>query len=73
VVEAVQRKLRAHGKGIVSQQVRRVLLLAEPPSPDANEIADKGYINQATARQRRGHLIEPLFAEPAQSIVATNH
>lgn len=71
VVEAVQQKLRALGKGITSQQARRVLLMADPPSPDANEIADKGYINQATARQRRAHLIEPLYAEPADASVAS--
>ena len=73
VIDAVQRKLRAQGAGTVSQQVRRVLLLTEPPSPDANEIADKGYINQATARNRRAHLIEPLYAEPAPVAVATRH
>lgn len=71
VVEAVQRRLRAQPHGATSQQARRILLMAEPPSADANEIADKGYINQATARQRRAHLIEPLYAEPAGATVAT--
>jgi len=71
VVQAVQRKLRAQLAGPTSQQVQRVLLMAEPPSPDANEIADKGYINQATARQRRSHLIDPLYANPADANVAT--
>ncbi len=70
VIEAIARKLRAGDAGSVSQQVQRVLLMAEPPQPDANEIADKGYINQATARNRRGHLIEPLYAEPAGPAVA---
>ena len=73
VVGALQQLLRAQGKGATSQQVRRVLLMADPPSPDANEIADKGYINQATARQRRAHLIDPLYAEPADASVATAH
>ena len=73
VVGALQQLLRAQGKGASSQQVRRVLLMADPPSPDANEIADKGYINQATARQRRAHLIDPLYAEPADASVATAH
>ena len=73
VVEALQQKLRAQPRGATSAQARRVLLMADPPSPDANEIADKGYINQATARQRRAHLIEPLYAEPADASVATAH
>ena len=71
VVAALQHKLRARGAGPTSAQVRRVMLMAEPPSPDANEIADKGYINQATARQRRGHLIAPLYAEPADACIAS--
>ncbi|MNL12099.1 feruloyl-CoA synthase [compost metagenome] len=73
VVEALRRKLQAQGQGPASLQVRRVLLMAEAPSPDANEIADKGYINQAMARQRRAHLIEPLYAEPAHASVAVAH
>lgn len=71
VVAAVQRQLRGQASAMASQQVRRVLLMAEPPSPDANEIADKGYINQAAARQRRGHLIDALYADPPGGAVAT--
>ncbi|MNY63907.1 feruloyl-CoA synthase [compost metagenome] len=73
VVDALRRKLQAQDEGPVSGQVRRVLLMADAPSPDANEIADKGYINQAMARQRRAHLIEPLYAEPAHASVAVAH
>ncbi len=47
--------------GSTSMSVARLSLLAEPPSMDANEIADKGYINQATARARRAHLIDELY------------
>lgn len=44
--------------------------MAEPPSLDANEIADKGYVNQATTRARRAHLIDELYGtEPGQHIV----
>lgn len=73
VVDALRRKLQAQDEGPVSGQVRRVLLMADAPSPDANEIADKGYINQAMARERRAHLIEPLYAEPADASVASAH
>ena len=33
--------------------IERVILLAEPPSLDANEITDKGYVNQRAALERR--------------------
>jgi feruloyl-CoA synthase len=54
-----------------SKRVGRVLLLAEPPSLDANEITDKGYVNQRAALTRRAAEVEALFAEPpgAQVIV----
>ena len=52
-----------------SQQVRRVLLLSEPPSIDANEITDKGYINQRLATERRKADVERLFAEPPDEAV----
>ena len=45
-----------------SQHVARVLLLTEPPSIDANEITDKGYINQRLALDRRKADVERLFA-----------
>ena len=39
------------------------LLLTEPPSIDAGEITDKGYINQRAVLTRRAELVEALFAE----------
>jgi feruloyl-CoA synthase len=45
-----------------SHRVARVLLLAEPPSIDENEITDKGYINQRRALERRAADIERLYA-----------
>jgi feruloyl-CoA synthase len=45
-----------------SQQIARVLILADPPSIDANEITDKGYINQRLALERRKADVEQLFA-----------
>ena len=35
-----------------SERISRVLLLADVPSIDANEITDKGYINQRLALER---------------------
>ena len=45
-----------------SVRIARVLLLADAPSIDANEITDKGYINQRLALARRKADVERLFA-----------
>ena len=37
-----------------SMRIARCLLLAEPPSIDANEITDKGYLNQRAVLAKRG-------------------
>ena len=47
-----------------STRIARIMLMAEPPDSDANEITDKGYINQRAALQRRQHLVEQLYADP---------
>ncbi len=47
-----------------STRISRIMLMAEPPDSDANEITDKGYINQRAALQRRHALVEQLYAEP---------
>jgi feruloyl-CoA synthase len=39
-----------------------VLIVDEPPSIDANEITDKGYINQRAVLMRRAALVERLHA-----------
>jgi feruloyl-CoA synthase len=36
--------------------------MAEPPNIDANEITDKGYINQGAVLARRAALVERLYA-----------
>jgi feruloyl-CoA synthase len=41
----------------------RALLMEEPPSIDANEITDKGYINQRAVLTRRAALVERLYAD----------
>jgi feruloyl-CoA synthase len=68
LVAVLRERLRARG-GSASLSVERVMLMAEPPSMDANEIADKGYVNQAATRARRAHLVHELFQpEPGQHI-----
>jgi feruloyl-CoA synthase len=45
-----------------SQCVRRALLVFDPPSLDAGETTDKGYINQRRVLERRAPLVERLYA-----------
>jgi feruloyl-CoA synthase len=54
-----------------SERIARVLILPDAPSIDANEITDKGYINQRLARERRKADVERLFAaEPDDQVIA---
>jgi len=46
-----------------SERVARVLLLPDLPSIDANEITDKGYINQRLALERRAAEVMRVFAD----------
>jgi feruloyl-CoA synthase len=52
-------------------RIERLLLLPEPPSLDAGEITDKGYINQRVCLRRRAESVELLYdAEPIGEIIA---
>ena len=53
------------GEGGSSMHPVRALVMAEPPSIDANEITDKGYINQRAVLERRAALVGKLYADPA--------
>ena len=44
-----------------SMHAQAALLLEEPPSADAGEITDKGYINQRAVLDRRAALVSSLF------------
>jgi feruloyl-CoA synthase len=52
-----------------SERIVRVLLLPDTPSIDANEITDKGYVNQRLALERRSADVERLFATTTDSDV----
>ena len=54
-------KLNAAATGS-STAPARLLVMDEPPSIDANEITDKGYINQRAVLERRAALVERLHA-----------
>ena len=45
-----------------SMRIARCLLLTEPPSIDANEITDKGYLNQRAVLAKRAELVNRLHA-----------
>ena len=53
-----------------STRIRRVLLMTEPPQIDAGEITDKGYINQRAVLGRRAALVERLYKDDGDDIVA---
>jgi feruloyl-CoA synthase len=65
VVAHVRTGLAVHNRSQAgsSMVIRRVMLMAEPPSIDANEITDKGYINQRAVLERRAALVEALYAD----------
>jgi feruloyl-CoA synthase len=48
-----------------SERITRVLLLDDLPAIDANEITDKGYINQRAALESRYREVERLYAGEA--------
>jgi len=66
VLERLAEGLRAHNKDNPGSSTRvvRALLMTEPPSVDAGELTDKGYINQSVALGRRAALVEKLYADP---------
>jgi len=67
--EAIREKLAAAlaalaAEGGSSTHPVRLLVMDEPPSIDANEITDKGYINQRAVLERRAALVERLHGTP---------
>ena len=58
-------------QGGSSTRPTRALVATEPPSIDANEITDKGYINQRAVLLRRAELVNQLYASPLPKDVIT--
>jgi feruloyl-CoA synthase len=72
VVEFLRERLAAHNAAnpASSTRIARVCLQAEPPSLDANEITDKGYINQRAVLECRAEAVEALYAaEPGPEVI----
>ncbi|WP_084398457.1 AMP-binding protein [Henriciella aquimarina] len=64
--EDLAAKVRAFNEGEKgsSRKIKRFLVMTEPPSIDAGEITDKGYVNQRAVSDRRQELVQALYAEP---------
>jgi len=59
------------GAGGSSRRVGRFTILTEPPSIDAGEITDKGYVNQRCTLDRRAERVEALYAKtPGEGVFA---
>jgi feruloyl-CoA synthase len=52
-----------------SEQVVRLLIMSEPPSPSAGEITDKRSINMQRVLERRAQDVTALYAEPEDARV----
>ena len=57
------------GEGGSASRIARAIVLTEPASQDANEITDKGYLNQHAILDRRADWVARLYAEPCDSRV----
>jgi feruloyl-CoA synthase len=58
------RRHNAQEGGTATTRIARCLFLTEPPSIDAGEITDKGYLNQRAVLAKRATLVERLYADP---------
>jgi feruloyl-CoA synthase len=67
VRRALAEGLARHNRAVQgsSMKIARCLILTEPPSIDANEITDKGYLNQRAVLAKRAALVERLHADQA--------
>jgi feruloyl-CoA synthase len=63
VAEVLRERLGAYNAEhpASSTRVERILLLEEPPQLDADEITDKGYVNQRAVLARRRERVQELF------------
>ena len=53
-----------------SARPARLMVMGEPPSIDANEITDKGYMNQRAVLERRRDLVERLYSSTDPVIIS---
>jgi feruloyl-CoA synthase len=73
VQDAIRVALASHNRnaGGSSNRIVRALILHDPPSVDAGEITDKGYINQRAVLGRRARLVDMVY-EPLPRAAVIN-
>lgn len=72
VRDAMRRLAAEAGNGSSTCPVR-ALIMSEPASIDANEITDKGYINQRAVLERRAAMIERMYVDPpAEDVIVAS-
>jgi feruloyl-CoA synthase len=62
---------RLNGDAGSAGRIERLLLLDQPPSLDAGEITDKGYLNQRRCLECRADEVARVYAEPPGPEVIT--
>lgn len=70
--DRIRTALRIHNAnaGGSSNRIARAIVLSDPPSVDAGEITDKGYINQRAVLDRRAHLVDLLYSkQPCDGVI----
>jgi len=67
IADALRKLADDSGSGSSTHPVR-AMVMTDPPSIDANEITDKGYMNQRAVLERRAALVERLYAGGADVI-----
>jgi feruloyl-CoA synthase len=68
-VQAALRELRAQACGATASFATRALLLDQPPSAEALEITDKGYVNQRAVLTRRQAEVAALYDDACERVV----
>ena len=71
-VAAALRTLQ-HNFPASSKHATGAVVLHEPPSIDAGEITDKGYINQRAVLARRKDCVDALFSTGHPSLITLTH
>jgi feruloyl-CoA synthase len=56
--------LKSFSSEASSTRITRLMVMTEAPSIDANEITDKGYMNQRAVLETRAALVDKLYAAP---------
>jgi len=66
LAEEIADKIRRFNQtaGGSSRRIRKFSVLMTPPSLDAGEITDKGYVNQRASQEHRAAEVKALFTEP---------